>query len=156
LKRASPLLAALIAERAALQKFVALLEREQGLLMESQTDQLLELSEQKSRDALELNKLAEARRALLKQHLPQLTVEAIRAWLEVNSREGLAAWQEVLSLADRAQLLNNANGAVIQMKLRHNQQTLAVLSSAVNKANLYGPDGQPSFSPGSGRSLGSG
>lgn len=156
MKRASPLLAALIAERAALQKFVALLEREQGLLMESQTDQLLELSEQKSRDALELNKLAEARRALLKQHLPQLTVEAIRAWLEVNSREGLAAWQEVLSLADRAQLLNNANGAVIQMKLRHNQQTLAVLSSAVNKANLYGPDGQPSFSPGSGRSLGSG
>ncbi len=150
------MLAALAAERAALQKFVALLEREQGMLVENHTEQLLELSEQKSRDALELNKLAEARRALLKQHIPQLTVEAIRAWLETHSREGLAAWQEVLSLAERAQLINNANGAVIQMKLRHNQQSLAVLSSAVNKANLYGPDGQPSFSPGSGRSLGSG
>lgn len=153
---ASPLLAALAAERAALQKFVVLLEREQTMLMENQADQLLELSEQKSRDALELNKLAEARRALLKQHIPQLTVEAIRAWLETHSREALAAWQEVLSLAERAQTINNANGAVIQMKLRHNQQSLAVLSSAVNKANLYGPDGQPSFSPGSGRSLGSG
>ncbi|BBI98753.1 flagella synthesis chaperone protein FlgN [Ferrigenium kumadai] len=156
MKHASPLLAALTAERAALQKFVALLEREQVMLVENHTDQLLELSEQKSQDALELNKLAEARRALLKQHLPQLTVEAIRAWLETHSREGLAVWQEVLSLAERAQLLNNANGAVIQMQLRHNQQTLAVLSNAVNKANLYGPDGQPSFSPGSGRSLGSG
>ncbi|HXU93130.1 MAG TPA: flagellar protein FlgN [Gallionella sp.] len=156
MKRASPLLAALSAERAALQKFVALLESEQGLLMESQTDQLLELSEQKSRAALELNNLAEARRALLKQHLPQLTVDAIRDWMEAHSREGLFDWQEILSLAERAQLLNNANGAVIQMKLRHNQQALAVLNGAVNKANLYGPDGQPSFAPGSGRSLGSG
>lgn len=150
------MLAALAAERAALQKFVALLEREQSMLVENHTDQLLELSEQKSRDALELNKLAEARRALLKRHVPQLTVESIRSWLETHNREELTVWQEVLSLAEQARLLNNDNGAVIQMKLRHNQQTLAVLNGAVNKANLYGPDGQPSFAPGSGRSLGSG
>ena len=153
---ASSLIAALTAERAALQKFVALLEREQGLLEENQTDQLLELSEQKSRDALELNKLSEARRALLKQHLPQLTIDGIRSWLEKHSQQGLGVWEEVLTLAERAQLLNDANGQVILMKLRHNQQALSVLSNAVNKANLYGPDGQPSFSPGSGRSLGSG
>lgn len=153
---ASPLLAALSAERAALLKFVALLEREQSLLAENQTEQLLALSEQKSRDSLELNKLAEARRALLKQHLPQLTIESIREWLQQHSQQGLAAWQEVLALANRAQLLNNDNGQVILMKLRHNQQALTVLSNAVNQSNLYGPDGQPSFSPGSGRSLGSG
>lgn len=152
----SPLLAALTAERAALQKFVALLEREQSMLVENQTDQLLELSGQKSRDALELNKLAEARRTLLKQYLPQLTADGIRSWLETHSQEGLAAWQEVVALAERAQLLNNANGQVIQMKLRHNQQALSVLSNAADKANLYGPTGQPSFSPGSGRTLGSG
>lgn len=153
---ASPLLAALAAERTALLKFVALLEREQGMLVESQNDQLLELSEQKSSDAIELNKLAEARRALLKQHLPQLTADSVRAWLEMHSPEGLALWQEIIALAGRAQLLNDANGEVIQMKLRHNQQSLSVLSNAVNKAGLYGPDGQASFSPGSGRSLGSG
>lgn len=153
---ATPLLAALAAEHAALLKFVALLEREQGMLVENQNDQLLELSEQKSGDALELNKLAETRRALLKQHLPQLTADGIRNWLETHSPDGLALWKEIAALAGRAQMLNNANGEVIQMKLRHNQQALAVLSNAANQANLYGPDGQASFSPGSGRSLGSG
>lgn len=150
------LLSALTAERAALLKFVALLEREQGMLVENLTDQLLELSEQKSTDALNLNEIAETRRALLHKNIPQLGADAIRAWLETHSQEGLAVWQEIRVLAERAQQLNQANGELIQMKLRRNQQLLAVLGNAVNKANLYGPDGQASFSPGSGRSLGSG
>ncbi|HEU0189161.1 MAG TPA: flagellar protein FlgN [Gallionella sp.] len=150
------LLSTLTAERAALLKFVALLEREQKMLVENLTDQLPELSEQKSTDALVLNELAETRRALLRKNLPQLGADAIRAWLETYSQQGLVIWQEIITLAERAQRLNQANGELIQTKLRRNQQLLAVLSNAVNKANLYGPDGQASFSPGSGRSLGSG
>lgn len=150
------LLAALTAEHAALVSFVALLEREQGMLVENRTDQLLELSEQKTTDALGLNELAEARRSLLQKDIPVLSVEAIQAWLEAHSAQGLAIWEKIHGLAEVAQQLNRTNGELIQMKLRHNQQALAVLSNAVNKANLYGPDGQPSFSPGSGRSLGSG
>lgn len=168
------LLAVLTSERTALQNFVALLEREQGMLVENQTSQLLELSEQKSSDALSLNKLAETRRAILQKNIPQFTdvparrtppnarpsggldADAIHAWLGAHSPGGLAVWKELIALAERARQLNQINGGLIQMKLRHNQQTLAVLSNAANKANLYGPNGQPSFSPGSGRSLGSG
>lgn len=150
------LLSALTAERAALQNFVALLEREQGMLVENFTDQLLELSEKKSASAIDLNELAETRRALMRKNIPQLDPKAIRTWLGKHSPQGLAVWEEVLVLAERAQNLNQTNGELIQTKLRRNQQSLAVLSSAVNKANLYGPDGQTSFSPGSGRSLGSG
>lgn len=150
------LLAAFAAEYAALQSFVALLEREQGMLVENRTDQLLELSEQKSSDALKLNELAQARRALLKKHLPQLGIKVTRSWLATHSPQGATVWQEILVLAERASQINRTNGELIQTKLRHNQQTLTVLSNAANKANLYGPDGQPSFSPGSGRSLGSG
>jgi flagellar biosynthesis protein FlgN len=188
---ASQLLAALTAEHGALLNFVALLEREQRMLVENLTDQLLELSEQKSTDALGLNGLAQARGALLEKNIPQLSVapargtpkvgnplsakadaeltpppdarpsgglgaDAIHAWLGTHSPEGLAIWQKTLALAKRSQQLNRTNGELIQMKLRHNQQSLAVLSNAVNKANLYGPDGQPNFAPGSGRSLGSG
>ncbi|OGS98781.1 MAG: hypothetical protein A3F73_10245 [Gallionellales bacterium RIFCSPLOWO2_12_FULL_59_22] len=149
-------LSVLTAERAALQNFVALLEREQKMLMENLTDQLLDLSEQKSADALNLNKLADSRRALLQANIPQLDAEAIRSWLTMHNPRGLAVWQEILGLAKRAQQLNQANGELIQMKLRRNQQMLEVLSKAVNKANVYGRDGQTSFSPGSGRSLGSG
>lgn len=150
------MLAALGAERAALVDFVTLLQREQGMLAENLTDQLVALSEQKSKKALLLNQLGETRRTLLQNNIPQLSVTAIQAWLKAHSPAGLLAWQEVLSLAAQAQQLNNINGELIQMKLRHNQQALSVLSNAVNKANLYGPDGQPNFSPGSGRSLGSG
>lgn len=126
------------------------------MLVENLTDRLSELSEQKSTDALALNELAETRRAMLRKSFPQLDTNAIHAWLKIHSPQGLAIWQEILTLAERAQRLNQANGELIQMKLRRNQQLLAVLSNAVNKANLYGPDGQASFSPGSGRSLGSG
>lgn len=150
------LITALTAERGALRNFVTLLEREQGMLVENRTDKLLELSGKKTTDALSLNELAEARRSLMEKSLPQSGADAVIAWLGTHSPEGLAIWQEILASAKRAQQLNRTNGELIQMKLRHNQQSLAVLSNAVNKANLYGPNGQPSFSPGSGRSLGSG
>lgn len=146
----------LTAERDALRNFIALLEREQGMLVENRTDHLLELSEQKSADALDLNKLVDSRRTLLQRDIPQLTGSAIKDWLAKHNAKAMPLWQEVLTLTERARQLNQVNGQLIQSKLRHNQQALAVLSNAANKANLYGPDGQPSFSPGSGRSLGSG
>jgi flagella synthesis protein FlgN len=158
LKQASTaqLLAALTAEYAALRSFVAMLEREQRMLIENLTDKLLELSEQKSNAALALKGLAQSRRAILETSVPQLSVHSIHAWLAKQSPEGLAIWQKVLDLAKQSQQLNLTNGQLIHMKLRHSQQSLAVLSNAVNRANLYGPDGQPNFSPGTGRSLGSG
>lgn len=150
------LLAALTAERNALHNFVDLLEREQSMLVANQTDQLLALAEQKSANAISLGDLAESRRSLFRRDIPELSIETIHAWLEMNSAQGLAIWREIRVLAERAQQLNITNGELVQMKLRHNHQALSVLSKAVNKAALYGPDGQTSFSPGSGRSLGSG
>lgn len=151
----SQLLTALNAERAALLNFVALLGREQSMLVENHVDHLIELSEQKSNGVLALNTLTETRRALLLKDIPESGADAIRAWLSINSPASLTVWQEVIALAERAQQLNNTNGELIQIKLRHNQQSLAVLNNAVNKTSLYGRDGQHSFSPGSGRSLGS-
>jgi len=150
------LLSALNAEHAALQGFVTLLEREQGMLLENLTDPLLELSEKKSNDAVVLNRLAEQRRALLLKYLPQLSAESIRTCLRAQCPQGLTIWEEIMALTERARRLNQTIGELIQMKLRRNQQLLTALSKAANKANLYGPNGQTSFSPGSGRSLGSG
>lgn len=149
------LLPVLTSEHAALLNFVGLLEREQEILVENRTDQLLELSGQKSTDALSLNELTETRRSLLQKNIPQLSLDTIRAWLKTHSPDGLAIWLEVIALAKRAQRLNQINSELVQMKLRHNQQSLAVLNNAVKKTTLYGSDGQPSFSAGNGRSLGS-
>lgn len=152
----SALLTALSAEHTALLGFIALLEREQGMLMDNQTDHLIELAERKASDALRLNQIAESRRDILQQHIPELNNQTIQSWLNNNQAEALPIWLAISELTQRAQQLNQTNGELIQMKLRHNQQALTVLSNAVNKAGVYGRNGQPNFAPGSGRSLGSG
>lgn len=152
----SGLLAALTSERSALLRFIALLEREQAALMENRGDALPELSAQKTSDAVKLSQLAESRRKLLQQAIPQQNAENIQSWLDTHCPDGLPLWQDIVALGQRAKQLNQINGELIQMKLRHNQQALTVLSNAVNKAGVYGRNGQPDFSPGSGRSLGSG
>lgn len=152
----SGLLAALPIERSALLSFISLLEREQAALVENRSDALPELSAQKSSDAIKLNQLAESRLKLLQQAIPQPNAEKIQAWMQANCPNALPLWQDIIALAQRAKQLNQINGELIQMKLRHNQQALTVLSNAVNKAGIYGRNGQPDFSPGSGRSLGSG
>jgi len=152
----SKLLDILAAEHAALLEFVSLLEREQEMLVNDPGDQLLALSEQKTADALTLNGFAQERRAIFQKNIAKLDIDSIRAWLGAHSPEGLSLWQNILALAKRSQQLNLDNGKLIQMKLRHNQQSLAVLSDAAKKANLYGPDGQPDIPSSSGRSLGNG
>jgi flagella synthesis protein FlgN len=148
--------AALNAERTAMLGFIALLESEQAALMENRSDALTDLSKQKTADALELNRLDEARRELLKQAIPNQNAEAVATWLGAHSPAELPPWQDIVALTQRAKQLNQVNGELIQMKLRRNQQTLTVLSNAVNKAGVYGRNGQPDFSPGSGRTLGRG
>jgi flagella synthesis protein FlgN len=154
---ASPQLrAALSEELLAVREFIELLHREQQLLIENQTDLLLPLSEQKSAQAIHLNQLAATRRDGLLKQIPELSEANISNWLKANSPEELVIWHELRVLAEQSRDLNNTNGEVIQMKLRHIQQTLTALGGAVRHANLYGPDGQPSFSAGTGRSLGNG
>lgn len=151
------MLAAFAAEHAALVNFVALLEREQEMLVENRTDQLQELSEKKTADAMRLNEIAEKRHSMIEKNLPQLTDrDTLDSWLAKHNQKGLAVWKEISALTKRAQQLNRTNGELIQMKLRHNQQALSVLTGAVNKPNLYGPNGQSNFSAGSGRTLGNG
>lgn len=153
----SALQAALSAERTALSAFVALLEREQALLVENKTDDLFDLSEIKTREALNLDQLSERRLHLLQQNIPQPTLENIPVWLRSNLPSGLPVWQEIVTLAQQAMKLNQLNGDLIQFKLRHNLQALTVLNNAINKASIYGRNGQTDFSSAaSGRTLGSG
>ncbi len=146
-------LLALTAERKQLREFVSLLQREQTALVENTTDELLELAEQKSTLALVLTKFVETRNALLRTRIAQLNADSIDAWLQHQEPQGLAIWQEILQLGKQARQFNQSSGELIQMKLRHNQQALTALGNAVNKANLYGPDGQTSFSTGGGRTI---
>lgn len=142
-------------ERDAMRDFVALLEREQSALVENDTDAVMDLAEQKSEQALRLHSLVEARTALFKRRYNGLAPAAIQHELQTKDPHSWNLWLELRDFAERAQHLNQSSGELIQLKMRHNQQALAVLNNASNQANLYGANGQPSFTPGSGRPLGS-
>ena len=142
-------------ERDAMRDFVALLEREQSALVENHTDAVMDLAEKKSEHALHLHELVEARTVLFKQRFNGLAPAAIQRELQMKDPHSWNLWLELRDFAERAQHLNQSSGELIQLKMRHNQQALAVLNNAANQANLYGANGQPSFSPGSGRPLGS-
>jgi flagella synthesis protein FlgN len=141
--QSASILPTLQAEHHALQGFVALLEQEERLLVENETEPLLILSEQKSDQAANLTKLIGERR---------VQMESLGRALNTQEQ---ALWKNIVELGERAKRANQTNGELIHMKLRHNQQALSVLSNAAKKSSVYGPDGQANFAPGSGRSLGS-
>ncbi|MBI5660359.1 MAG: flagellar protein FlgN [Nitrosomonadales bacterium] len=145
----------LYAERDALGSFIALLETEQEALLGGDTERLLALSESKVRATGELVKLAEARRNDLHACGAAMGADGAAAWLQAHAANLLPAWRSIKQLAGEARHLNRTNGALIQSRLRHNQQALVVLQNAARNANgLYGPDGQPHMAT-TGRILGS-
>jgi flagella synthesis protein FlgN len=147
---AGNILARLSDERDALRAFVVLLEREQEILLGTDTDALLPLAEQKTRASDDIHTRARERR----QSLPDSV--STEKWLQANSPTGLALWHEVRQLAEQAQRQNHLNGELIQIKMRYNQQALVALVGATqHAAGIYGADGQPAL-PSSGRTLGSG
>ncbi|MFA5371049.1 MAG: flagellar protein FlgN [Sideroxydans sp.] len=138
-------------ERDALRSFVALLEREQQILLAPDTAPLLELVSEKTRMAETLSTSSKQRQ----QHFPA-EPSAIEPWLGKNAPVAISAWHDLLRLAAHASQLNQSNGGLIQVRLRYNQQALhALISASQQAAGIYGPNGQPSM-VGSGRTLGSG
>lgn len=129
-------------ERSELRSFVDLLESEQHILTSENTDSLLEIAEKKSKFAHRLTGIISTRRKVLDNS----GFSDMTTWLSHQAPQSLPVWHEIRELAERAQHLNNINGELIQVRMRHNLQALGVLNSAAsNSAGLYGRDGQPNI-----------
>jgi flagella synthesis protein FlgN len=152
---ATDFISRLNAERDVLRAFVALLKTEQQALIDGHTEQLLDLSESKTQAVHELSKLAGERKNELLSHGAEIKAVGLESWLRAHAAGSLPVWQDIQQLLEQMQYLNRINGTLIQTKLRHNQQALAVLHNAANSAQgLYGANGQQQISS-SGRILGS-
>ncbi len=141
-------------EVAALESFVALLRREQDLLAAGDTERLLSLIEDKNALANRLAALAQAREAHLGRGGFPAGREGMEGWLARHGTPAQrATWAALLKLAAEARALNETNGKLIGLHMRHNQQAFAALMSATDRAMTYGPDGQQTAGLG-GRILG--
>lgn len=138
--------AALIkAEFGGFQEFLQLLQQEQGALIKGDADQLLQLAARKSGLVEKLAGLGTRRTGCITASGCENSASGIAAYLDaIQARTATRElWGKLLDLAREADQLNRSNGALIDTRLRHNQQTLSVLHSAANPAaSLYGPDGQ--------------
>lgn len=156
---ASASIAAILAdELAALREFAALLQKEQSALLDGKADNLVALIDKKSALAARLTDSAQRREAALMELKLPAGRAGMEAWLAAAAADTATRehWQELLPLATEARNLNELNGKLIGTRLQHNQQALAALMGATERAMTYGPDGQTLAKPGgSGRILGS-
>lgn len=140
-------------ERTGLQGFIALLRREEALLIATQIDALASLAEEKTALYRTLQRLSDERVVMFARLGAAVNDANIRVML-ADLPDALGAWQEVVSLAAEARERNRVNGQLITERLQNNQQALSVLLAAAEHPQIYGPDGQ-SRPTSSGRLFGS-
>ena len=140
-------------ERTGLQGFIALLRREEALLIATQIDALASLAEEKTALYRTLQRLSDERVVMFARLGAAVNDANIRVVL-ADLPDALGARQEVVSLAAEARERNRVNGQLITERLQNNQQALSVLLAAAEHPQIYGPDGQ-SRPTSSGRLFGS-
>ena len=128
-------------ERTGLQGFIALLRREEALLIATQIDALASLAEEKTALYRTLQRLSDERVVMFARLGAAVNDANIRVVL-ADLPDALGAWQEVVSLAAEARERNRVNGQLITERLQNNQQALSVLLAAAEHPQIYGPDGQ--------------
>jgi flagella synthesis protein FlgN len=144
------------AELQTFQDFIQVLQTEQDALVQGNIDPLIELARIKSEKVVILSRLAESRARFLGAQGYSQEHGGMTKWLlqrEGGNPQIAELWQQLLTLAENAQQLNQINGSMIDTRLRNNQQALAILQEAANQSALYGPDGK-TLALGLGRPLG--
>lgn len=146
---------ALLIEAEAIQlgEFLALLEREEALLIAGDTDALLNLTQDKNERYRQLQRLSDDR-ALLFGRLGRSVTDTVIRELIGELPRVLARWDEVTALARKAAERNAINGKLILERMAHNQAALSVLLAAADQAPLYDAEGH-TRAVGGGRMLGS-
>lgn len=130
-------------ELAALQRFTGLLEQEQAALVQADVDQLMQISQEKLRQADLLNQLAKERVAALQSQGVTDDPATMESWLAYQPDQSVENWKKLLAAAKAAQHLNQTNGKLIEIQLQHNKHALNMLVSTANRSSVYGADGQP-------------
>ncbi len=129
-------------ESALLGDFVALLKQEEALLLDGQTDALLEMADRKTALYRRLQFLSDERSRAFAGVRVTLDDASMRRALH-GAPDALGDWDRVIDLAQQAAEQNESNGRLISERMQHNQQALTVLmAAAAQPGATYGPDGQ--------------
>jgi flagella synthesis protein FlgN len=73
--------------------------------------------------------------------------EGISNYLNIAQAAGLdtnpskACWANITALSQKCRLLNEQNGACIELLTRHTQRAIQIIRGGTQTSNTYGPDG---------------
>lgn len=131
-------------ERDGTAEFISLLAMEQDALRAGAVEHLEALARDKAEMAQQLGELAQRRARYLAASGLSPDARGMESWLSAHPQDAgaAAAWHGLRRFAEQARLLNQVNGALINLQLRHHQQMLAALQNACGGPVLYGPQGQ--------------
>lgn len=142
------LIETLKAEREATSRFVDLLRREQQVLGDGKVDELEILTPHKVRLANELAGFVRTRREQLLSLGLTPDAPGMRSWAAGQPQPDAAAlWESLHALAGQARALNETNGALIEMRVRYCERSLAALNEACGRGALYGRHGETISAP---------
>lgn len=140
-------------ERAVMDAFLELLDREAEALVQSRFSELPQITEQKAQLADRINVLEQER----EQRQLAAGFPAARAGGDAAAAadsELQKVWQDLLARAAQARENNHRNGIMIHTHLDFVRQSINFLRA--HGQSLYGPDGKHKVGLGNGHSLASG
>jgi flagella synthesis protein FlgN len=131
-------------EREAVHRLLELLRREQKYLVDADVEELVGLTDEKSRAAAHLSELAKHRHGILAAAGFEPTESGMQAWVEspASTASERDSWKGLRELAQSAKELNRVNGLLISQQIGRNQSALNVLHGAQGgSGSFYGPSG---------------
>lgn len=130
-----------------------LLKQEQACLVEAKVDDLIKVTEEKSRLAAQMGELANNRHRLLAAAGFDASETGMQSWLDTPTatESDRSTWRALLELAESGRELNRVNGMLIAQHMSLNQSALNVLQGNPQGSNIYGPNGQSTAKIGSRR-----
>jgi flagellar biosynthesis protein FlgN len=140
-------------ELATLERFEALLRREQALLVAGDTEALIALTPQKTELHQQLQRQHDQLVQLLGHERVAIDADAVRSFC-ADLPDTRARWERILELGTEVRALNELNGKLILERMQSNQAALSALLAAAGQPALYDAEGA-ARPTGRGRHLGS-
>ncbi len=140
-----------------MQSLVQLLEEEQQVLINNESEKLETITPNKNQLLSKVVELEKSRGQAILQLGLSNDADGMRQLFAANSSnvELTNAWQSLLSLSGTAQEQNKNNGLLINRQLSKNQAALNILQSgsAHQAGSMYGADGQSKMKSNTGRGI---
>lgn len=137
----------------AMTSLAKILKLEETALVDGDVAKLSHLTQEKSQVIIHLSKLEVERKTCLDQHGYASDTKGMKDYISSSEsrKTALADWQQLLQLSEQAKETNRTNGILINRQFSRNQTALNILQKNNPAGSLYGPNGQSTNSPSSGR-----